>query len=40
MLASPAKLSPVSELAFWADWRRNEGQAIHGRADHWGFERG
>ena len=38
-LAGLAILGPVSELAFLADRRRDEAEAIHGRADHWDFER-
>ena len=29
----------VSKLAFLADRRRDEAEAIHGRVDHWDFER-
>ena len=39
-LAGLAIMNPVSLLAFWADWRRDEAEAIHGRADHRDFERG
>ncbi len=38
-LAGLAIMGPVSELAFLADRRRDEAEAIHGRADHWDFER-
>ena len=37
-VAGLAILGPVSELAFLADGRRDEAEAIHGRADHWDFE--
>jgi hypothetical protein len=39
-LAGPAIMDPVSELAFWADRRRDEAEAIYRRTDHRGFERG
>jgi hypothetical protein len=37
-MAGPFIMGPVSELAFWADRRRDEAKAIHGRADYWRFE--
>jgi hypothetical protein len=38
-VAGLAIMDPVSELAFLADRRRDEAEAIHRRTDYWGFER-